>query len=310
MKKILIIAITLLLSLSSYAQIKGYKLVEKSGQKPDWVSAASQRGFIIKQADQPSLEKVQTEAMMAVRAQMAESVANIVTSSGGMDKYYKEENGKTTNETTFKRSITSRVAKMPAIQGVSLTKAETYMEKYKDKKYGGERYLLWVKYPFSDADLQVLTDEYNRYNEEIDNKIKLYENGLNDINTVEQIGDAVTALSALTKEVDDIDSRYTRIQGMINRYLGIYNNITVDVVENTPGKLVLRLMYDGKVITSSQKPRISSNCADQFATKTVGDNMVVTYNKEYCYAQDDNYIEVRYRFGSKFVKEQVFFKLR
>ena len=306
----MIIALVMMLPLCTFAQRKGFKLIEKSGPKPEWVGQGSVKNFIIVQSDKPTLEAVKADAMDKVRAEIASSVATNIQRY--VDSYsLKEVDGddvKTSKTMTIETK--SKIAKMPAIQGVSITKAETYQELYRNKKTGEEYYNLYVKYPFSTFDLVELVTAYEEHEAEIDNKIKSYEQGLNEITTVEQIGDAITALGALAKEVGEEDNRYYTIEGITNRYIAVYDNIRIDVVDNYPGRLTLRLIYDGKTITSSQSPKVTSNCAEQFNVKSQDDVVVVTYNKDYCYAQDDNYIEVRYRFGSKFVKEQVFFKLK
>lgn len=310
MKRLLIIALAIMLPFCTLAQKKGFKLIEKSGQKPEWVGQGSIKNFIIVQSEKPTLEQVKSDAMDKVRAEIASSVATNVQRV--VNSYsLKEVNG---DDVTMNRSMsiesTSKIAKMPAIQGVSITKADTYQEMYKNKKTGEVYYVLYVKYPFSSFDLVELVTAYEEHEEEVTNRIKSFEGGLDDIKTVEQVSDAVTALGALSKEVGEDDSRSHTIDGLVKRYLAVYDNITIDIVENTPGKLVLRLLYDGKVITTSQNPKISSNCAEQFGIKNMGEQIVVNYNKDYCYPQDDNYLEVRYRFGSKFVKEQVFFRLK
>ena len=257
-----------------------------------------------------SIEAVKADAMDKVRTEIASSVASDVQRF--VDSYsLKEVDGDDVRiSKTMSIETTSKIAKMPAIQGVSITKADTYQELYRNKKTGEEYYVLYVKYPFSSFDLVELVTAYEEHEKQIDNKIKGYENGLNDIESVEQIGDAITALGALAKEVGNEDSRYHTIEGITNRYIAVYDNISIDVVDNSPGRVTLRLIYDGKTITTSQNPKVTSNCAEQFNVKNQGDLIIVNYNKDYCYAQDDNYVEIRYRFGSKYVKEKVFFKLK
>ena len=294
----------------TFAQKKGFKLVEKSGAKPEWVGQGSVKNFIIVQSDKPTLEAVKADAMDKVRAEIASSVATNIQRF--VDTYsLKEVDGDDVRTSkTMSIETKSKIAKMPAIQGVSITKADTYQELYRNKKTGEEYYVLYVKYPFSSFDLVELVTAYEEHEKQIDNKIKGYENGLNDIESVEQIGDAITALGALAKEVGNEDSRYHTIEGITNRYIAVYDNISIDVVDNSPGRVTLRLIYDGKTITTSQNPKVTSNCAEQFNVKNQGDLIIVNYNKDYCYAQDDNYVEIRYRFGSKYVKEKVFFKLK
>lgn len=310
MRKILIIALAMMIPFCTFAQKKGFKLVEKSGAKPEWVGQGSVKNFIIVQSDKPTLEAVKADAMDKVRAEIASSVATNIQRF--VDTYsLKEVDGDDVRTSkTMSIETKSKIAKMPAIQGVSITKADTYQELYRNKKTGEEYYVLYVKYPFSSFDLVELVTAYEEHEKQIDNKIKGYENGLNDIESVEQIGDAITALGALAKEVGNEDSRYHTIEGITNRYIAVYDNISIDVVDNSPGRVTLRLIYDGKTITTSQNPKVTSNCAEQFNVKNQGDLIIVNYNKDYCYAQDDNYVEIRYRFGSKYVKEKVFFKLK
>ena len=306
----MIIALAMMLPLCTFAQKKGFKLVEKSGAKPEWVGQGSIKNYIIVQSDKPTLEAVKADAMDKVRAEIASSVATNIQRF--VDSYSLKEVDGDNVKTARSMSIEtkSKIAKMPAIQGVSITKADTYQELYRNKKTGEEYYVLYVKYPFSSFDLVELVTAYEEHEKQIDKRIKGYEDGLGNIETVEQIGDAITALGALAKEVGNEDNRFYTIEGITNRYIAVYDNISIDVVDNDPGRLTIRLLYDGKTITTSQNPKIKSNCAEQFNVKNMGEKIVVTYNKDYCYAQDDNYIEVRYRFGSRYVKEQVFFKLK
>ena len=300
----------MMLPVCTFAQKKGFKLIDKSGPKPEWVGQGSVKNYIIVQSDKPTLEAVKTDAMDKVRAEIASSVATNIQRY--IDSYsLKEVDGDDVRTSkTMSIETTSKIAKMPAIQGVSITKADTYQELYRNKKTGEEYYVLYVKYPFSTFDLVELVTAYEEHEKQIDEKIKSYEDGLGNIESVEQIGDAITALGALAKEVGNEDSRYYTIEGITNRYIAVYDNISIDIVDNSPGRVTLRLVYDGNTITSSQNPKVTSNCAEQFNVKNQGDVVIVNYNKDYCYAQDDNYVEIRYRFGSKFVKEQVFFKLK
>lgn len=310
MKKILVIALAMMLPLCTMAQKKGFKLVEKSGEKPEWVGQGSVKGFIIVQSDKPTLEEVKADAMQKVRTEIASSVAtNVMRTVNSYTQKTVEGTNATTNATMSIES-TSKIAKMPAIQGVSITKADVYHELYKNKKTGEQYYNMYVKYPFSQFDLVELVTAYEKHEKEIDDKIKWYEDGLDNIETVDQVDEAILTLGALCKELGTDDSRYFNVEGIVNRYIAVYDNIIIDVVSNVPQKLTIRLVYNGKTITTSQKPRVKSNCASQFNVKAEDNNLVINYNSEYCYEQDDNFVEVSFRFGSKYVKEKAFFKMK
>jgi len=308
MRRILAIALSLMLPLCACAQKKGFKLVEKSGPKPEWVGKGSVKDYIIVQSDKPTLEEAKSDAMQKVRAEIAASVAtNVMRTVNSYTQKVVDGNESQTNATMSIES-TSKIAKMPAIQGVSITKADTYQELFRNKKTGEVYYNIYVKYPFSQFDLVELVTAYELHEKEIDERIKGFEDGLDNIESVEQIDASILALNALEGELGADDARTITIEGIVKRYNKIYDNIIVDVVNKSKNKVTVRLVYNGSTITTSQKPRTSSNCATQFTVKSEGDNTVISFDSEYCYDQDDNYIEVRFKVGPKFAKEKIFFK--
>ena len=308
MRRLLIIAMALALPLCACAQKKGFKLVEKSGAKPAWVGQGFVQDYIIVQSDKPTLDEAKADAMQKVRTEMAASVATNVKRVVDSYTQMEVENGESTTNSTMSIAMTSSIARMPAIQGVSITKAETYYEYFKNKKTDEEYYNLYVKYPFSQFDLVELVTAYELHEKEIDDKIKGYEDGLDNIESVEQIDAAILALKALAEEVGSDDPRYHNIDGIVKRYNKIYDNIIIDLVNKSSNKITVRLVYNGHTITTAEKPRMSSNCASQFSVKSEGGNTVINFNSEYCYDQDDNYVEVRFKVGPKFIKEKIYFK--
>ena len=308
MRKVLVIAMALMLPLCACAQKKGFKLVEKSGPKPEWVGQGSVKGFIIVQSDKPTLEEAKADAMQKVRTEIASSVATNVMRTVNSYTQKTVEDGEMSTNATMSIESTSKIAKMPAIQGVSITKADTYQELFKNKKTGEVYYNLYVKYPFSQFDLVELVTAYEKHEQEIDDRIAGFEAGLENIETVEQVDDALVGLKALANEVGTDDHRYFTINGIEKRYNGVYDNIIIDVVSKSAEKVTVRLVYNGKTVTTSQKPRVASNCATQFNIKSEGDNTAIYFTSEYCYDQDDNYVEVRFKLGPKFAKERIFFK--
>lgn len=308
MRRLLVIALSLMLPLCACAQKKGFKLVEKSGPKPEWVGQGSVKDYIIVQSDKPTLEEAKSDAMQKVRTEIAASVAtNVMRTVNSYTQKVVEGNESQTNATMSIES-TSKIARMPAIQGVSITKADTYQELFRNKKTGEVYYNLYVKYPFSQFDLVELVTAYELHEKEIDDKIKGFEDGLDNIESVEQIDANILALNALEGEIGAEDARTITIEGIVKRYNKIYDNIIVDVVNKSKNKVTVRLVYNSNTIATSQKPRTSSNCATQFTVKSEGDNTVINFDSEYCYDQDDNYVEVRFKVGPKFAKEKIFFK--
>ena len=65
---------------------------------------------------------------------------------------------------------------MPALQGISLSKAEIYWERYIHKKTKESFYDYYILYPFSEFELQELIDAYNAQEKAINDKIDNYRN--------------------------------------------------------------------------------------------------------------------------------------
>ena len=166
MRKLLIIALALALPLCVSAQKKGFKLVDKSGAKPEWVGQGFVKDYIIVQSDKTTLDESKADAMQKVRTEMAASVATNVKRVVDSYTLMEVENGESTTNATMSIASTSSIARMPAIQGVSITKADTYYEYFKNKKTGEEYYNLYVKYPFSQFDLVELVTAYEQHEKE------------------------------------------------------------------------------------------------------------------------------------------------
>ena len=81
-------------------------------------------------------------------------------------------------------------------------------------------------------------------------------------------------------------------------YEGIYKSLIVEVVENRPGHVAARLVYEGRTITTAQKPSVSSSCAVGFDVKYVGGVCHVDFDSDYCYPQDDPTVKISFRAGN------------
>ena len=200
MNKLLLFLLISILPFCSFAQKKGFKLVEKSSDKPEWVTQGSVKGFIIVQSDKPTLEQAKTDAMQKVRAEIAESVATNVQRTVNSYSQKTIDNGNSSSNKTLTIESVSKIANMPAIQGVSITKADTYHEIYRNKKSGESYCLLYVKYPFSQFDLVELVSAYESHEKEIDDRIQAFEDGLETFESVDDVNKSIMGLSSLSKE--------------------------------------------------------------------------------------------------------------
>ena len=161
MKKSIIILLLAVLPLIGFAQ-KDYKLVEQSPKnKPSWLTNGNTFGAFLIQANKvATLEEAQNNVMSSLMSQVASSIAVQVVGEieKNIDWTVVELEGKTQEQylEQVKNNTTLKIAKLPALQGFSITKAEVYWEKYQNKKTKEYSYDYYMLYPFSSYELEEL----------------------------------------------------------------------------------------------------------------------------------------------------------
>ena len=135
MKKNLLLIMMLCSYVFGFAQ-KDYKLVEQSPKdKPSWLVKGKPAGTLMVQANKVStLEEAQDMVLTSLLNDIASSVAVQVTGEIVNDVDWTTVGDKEVYIQKVKNNTTTKIAKMPALQGVSLSKAEVYWERYTNKK--------------------------------------------------------------------------------------------------------------------------------------------------------------------------------
>ena len=202
---------------------------------------------------------------------------------------------------------------MPALQGISLTKANIYWERYVDKKTKETCYDYYMLYPFSTFELQELIDAYNANEKAINDKIDNYRTVLESIDNIDVLVENISQMERMKKELADDKERCNRLNEIIRLYEKIVKNIYVEVVENynsnNTGTLVLQLKYDERIMKTQTLPSLKGVCARDFTKKHDDNKIVITFNTYDCYEQDDNYVEVRFSFGKARLNNKICIKL-
>lgn len=306
MKKLVVI-LAIMLPLVATAQRKGFKLVESvPSSEPKWVSAREHPDFIYVMGQEgTTLADAKNAAMQSVLSDIAMSVAVNVNGDITDRSVINVSGDKVTFEESVVNNIKTKIAKIPAIQGIAIQKADVFYKRFYKKKTGEEYYVLYMRYPFNEFERRDLIKAYNQMEKEIDDKIAKYAEDIDDIKSVEDIKTSITALAGIKKELSDDDSRINQINTIIGMYNDVYNSIMIDVVDNIPGSVVVRLVYDNHIIETSQKPRVNSDCATDFDIRTNNGLWFIGYDSRFCYPQDGPTINVVFKAGAKNISKQI-----
>ncbi len=315
MKKSIIILLLTVLPLIGFAQ-KDYKLVEQSPKnKPSWLTNGNTFGAFLIQANKvATLEEAQNNVMASLMSQVASSIAVQVVGEieKNIDWTVVELEGKTQEQylEQVKNNTTLKIAKLPALQGFSITKAEVYWEKYQNKKTKEYSYDYYMLYPFSSYELEELIAEYNAQEKAVNDKIDNFRNVLDEIENVDVMLENINEMKSIIKEYGEEDAvKYNKLKNNISLYENLIANIYIEVLENANGKLVVQLKHDEKVLKTKSLPQLKGNCARDFTKKHNGTLIEIGFNTFDCYEQDDNYVEIKFNFGKKRVVNKVLINL-
>lgn len=318
MRKNIIILILSFLPFLSMSQ-KEYKLVEQSPKdKPAWITEGTHRGVFMVQANKmATLDEAQSAVMLSLLNNIASSIS-VVVMGETVDKInweVVELDGKTKEEyiQNITTNTTLKISKMPALQGISLSKAEIYWERYIHKKTKESFYDYYILYPFSEFELQDLIDAYNAQEKAINDKIDNYRNILDEIDNIDVLLENISQMRSMKEEYKDDYVKYNKLETIISLYEKNIADIYIDVIENSNddnvGTIVIQLVHDEKVMNTKSLPQLKGDCARDFTKKHSGDKIVLTFNTFDCYEQDDNYVEVRFNFGKKRLVKKINIKL-
>ena len=306
MRKILSIILVLCTSLSLFGQ---YKVVESSTRRaPSWVNSVQDQ-YLIVSAEGQSIEQAKEAVLANIKKQITQSIASRIVSESNLFSSALQNDGSVSKTQVVETAIISRTAKLPFISEISLSKAEEYYwEKRHYKKRGEYLYFYAVKYPFSDFEMKKLIMDYEAHDKALNQQLAEYEIAIDNVISVEDIDSYITKISAFKEEFDYTDPRFKQVEGLITRYKKLYSSIDMDAFQEKKGLIILTLSLGDKEISTSQRPLISSNCATELSFSYEGNVLMVRYNSDNCYADDENYVDIKYKFGSKYTTERVYIK--
>ncbi|MFR9526907.1 MAG: hypothetical protein SNI45_02410 [Rikenellaceae bacterium] len=308
MRRVFHILVALLaISICSSAYSQNMKMVDSSlKNSPAWINDLS-RGYLISMSSSSDIEEAKQIAITGVKQQIAQSIVSNISVEFLQSSHTVNTNqgsSYTSNVTDVVRSTTDKI---PFLQSISLSKiADFYWEKYYDKKSGETRYDYYIKYPFSDAELDKLIAEFNTKQAEINSTIKQMSEALNSFTQIEDIAKNMSTLRALISEFAAEDPRITVVDELVNTYRAQYKYISIEEVEHKDKRIVLQPVLNGRSVTTAQIPTHKSNCADRISKSVTNGVIVVTYDDYVCRSGDDNWIDLTFKFGTIFVTSKIY----
>ena len=293
MKRTIFFLCTVIFPLSLLAQ---YSVTDKSGKKPDW-TMSMEKGFIVGIGNGTAVEDAKENAMVNVKAQITTSVADFISSTSVSRSAEITANKLNELYQSFSNVITTQSGKRDYLQGVSASNVVAfYWEKLTDKQSKAVKYQYFVKYPFSQFDLDDLVADFRAKDllltEEMNKVLSL----LDTYTTIEELIQCQSQLSKL--EQIFIDERKSKCQVGIERAKALLASAYLADAGSELGKVRYNIKIGDKIVRCARIPVINSQCAKIEDRKLGIDVCEITYRFDECYDEPGNNVKVSYSLGN------------
>lgn len=303
MKRLMWVICALLLAVTVGAQTK---VIEKSAKKvPGWLNTAVD-GYLVVTVTANSLAEAQTEVQAEITERIIQAVASNVSVSKKNVLSEVNTDGNIESTDAFTQVSKIKSANLPFLKGISLSNVEEiYWEKIQDKATKKESYNYSVKYPFSRLEQRRLIAEFEALDAEKVAQYKVLEQKINEIESVDEIKQAVAELNTLSEYFFD-DVRLSQVKGLIGRYNQLYDALSVTGTFLEGGKYQCQVLLDGSPVRVSAKPKVNSNCAGQISVRPSDGMFVISYNAEDCLPEEENFLNISLNVGGKRLQHKAF----
>ncbi|MBE9468051.1 MAG: hypothetical protein IMY72_06980 [Bacteroidetes bacterium] len=310
MKKILLLALTLITVVASYnptfAQKKRKVLKKSERHAPSWVNGLEE-DFIIVVGSGSDIEQAQQNALNKVKERIVTSIAeNIKTSSDYQRKELTANNVSNFFE-NYETNTKTQSADIAFVKGISLSKASAFYWEEVRESNSSVRAYYHIKYPFSKFRLKKLINEFEKADRKLTEQLTAITDNIDNINSIEEIINGIKELGSLKESF--IDQRKKTAELGIIQLKSKLKSIAIVPIDNTLGEIVYTLKIGDKIVTTARKPRVTSKCAKIISTLNNQDSWTISYDYSNCYEDPDNCIKVEYNFSGVKVKNQFNFNI-
>lgn len=302
MKRILFFLCTVIFPLSLLAQ---YSVTDKSGKKPDW-TMSMEKGFIVGIGNGTAVEDAKENAMVNVKAQITTAVADHISSTSVSKTTEITANKLNELYQSFSNVITTQSGKRDYLQGVSASNVVAfYWEKLTDKQTKAVKYQYFVKYPFSQFDLDDLVEDFRKKDALLTEEMEKALGLLVTYTTVEELIQCQSQLSKL--EAIFIDERKSKCQVGIERAKALLASTYLADAGSELGKVRYSIKIGDKIVRCARIPVINSQCA-KIQDRRLGIEVCeISYLFDECYDEPGNNVKVSYTLGNTRPEKMFYF---
>lgn len=277
-----------------------WKTVETSEKRlPEWVKEGNGEGYLLVTVEAPSLQEARSAAEKTLFSSIVQAVAANVVSSSKQVSVEESVNGSLNSREEFTGRLEVAAARLPFIKGVSLSEARQYWERRENKKTHQRLYVLTVRYPMSESELQKMRTEFEAYDREKSDEYRRLESGFSSVSSVEEINEAIASLASLQEYFFD-SVRLSQAAGLEQRYRDLFRMVTLTGEQIGPNEFILRTQLRDAPFVTGKIPEVTSECASRIKVtpNPGGTSFNVTFSSEDCLENENNSLKASMRLQS------------
>lgn len=277
-----------------------------SSRRPDWFGQVVEN-HLVTSAVGKTIDEVQRKCLDAVKVQMLESVAQNIEYSTETVVRQLTHNQDVQSDISFRQRSKTGVANLPYISGVSLAKAKgSYWECVRDGQSGALSYVYSLLYPYPESEYQLLKSEFDKLDAAMTEIVRREEARLSDVGSIDTLEAAIANLEMAENYFFD-RHRKDKARDVIKKYENVFGLLNVESKRIDRCKFRCWITWNGNVMECSSLPKCKSDAATKIRCTVDDGSYVITFSDEDCIGDDDNRIDVTFRFKTKTLKHVLHF---
>lgn len=279
------------------AAVAGEKVLQSSAKRmPGWVGGMEE-GYFIVSAQADALDAAQQKAITQIREQIVAAIATRVHSATTITMHEVTTNGSIQSNKEMKSQLSVEAADIPYLANVSPSHAADY---YWAKVRANDKsvyYVYHVKYPFSNSQLRLLVDEYEKQQKLINDTLQSFAStNFADYDDLDQMLLRHTSLKQFAASLREDDSRRGICEAVRNSYEQMLaRNLHIETLASDRQSTRVALLYGTQQLVCSALPKVKSNCLTAIELQNATNAAVIKYDFQTgCYEEEQNWLDVIY----------------
>ncbi len=287
MYRIQFLFITIILIVLSNTKLNAQLKVKDSSEKkqPDWIHNPEQ-GNIVSKGFGKTKDEAKSKAIDIVKKNIKENAIKQMVNENNYFKNVKLDEHSATNIFESTEYYTNIKAE---------NSTAMYWEFILDKKTKKESYNYFLKYPFNPTEIDGIVQQVADSIMSV--KLDTLQQKLSDFSTIEELNKVWLELMSFDQLIPDEYKTKAKSERLLQQAEATFNQIEIIARRHVPGKLIVYLILNERVLETPVSPTLISDCAKILETEMNFDRRNIVYSYDNCSSTKPLSFKIEFDFG-------------